>query len=306
MPNRMTMNRTYLLTLAFLGLFACGQEQDIELSEEDHLEEINEWHQGQMDFLRSDEGWLNLIGLHWLEEGVNTFGSDGVDIKIHEGQFPNEIGTFFLENSSVYFSPSVDGVLLEGEELKERALVFDLMEGIDGHMKYKSLYWNIIKRGDSFGIRLRDLNAQEVQEFDGVERYPVDMKWRVKANFVPYDPIKEVMITNVVGQVSPNASAGYVEFEIEGKKYQIDALANPDDIELFLMFADNTSGDETYGGGRYMYVDRDFSNNEIILDFNKAYNPPCVYTAYATCPLPPRQNVLDLAITAGQKNYGKH
>lgn len=300
------MKRNNLFILVLLGLIACSKNQKHDISASEHSDEIDTWHKGQMDFLRSDEGWLNLIGLHWLQEGSNSFGTSGVDVKIHEGNFPDEIGVFTLENNKVYFSPSVDKVLLDEVEIAEKTLIFDLVEGYDGRMKFSSLQWNIIKRGDSFGIRLRDLDAKEVREFEGVERFPVDLKWRVKANFVEYDPIKEVMITNILGQVSPNASAGYVEFEIDGKKYQIDALANPDDVELFLMFADKTSGDQTYGGGRYMYVDRDFSTNEIILDFNKAYNPPCVYTAYATCPLPPRQNVLDLAITAGQKNYGKH
>ncbi len=300
------MKSILIYVMVFVGLTSCRSSQDAEISAEAHLDEVNSWHQSQMDFLRSDKSWLNLIGLHWLEDGTNSFGSGDVDLKIHAQDFPKQIGVFTLVNDKVYFEPFLDGVLLDGNKIQDNILVFDLANGFDGYMEYMSFHWNIIKRGDSFGIRLRDLNAKDVQEFEGVDRFPVDLKWRVKAKFFPYDPIKEVLITNVVGQVTPNASSGYVEFEIEGKQYRIDALANPDDVELFLMFADNTSGDQTYGGGRYMYVDRDFSTDEIILDFNKAYNPPCVYTSYATCPLPPRQNVLDLAITAGQRDFGKH
>lgn len=300
------MKRILIYTIILVGLASCKSSQESEISAEAHLEEVNSWHQSQMEFLRSDESWLNLIGLHWLEYGTNSFGTGDVDLKIHAQDFPEEIGSFTLVNDKVYFDPVLEGVLLDGNKIQENILVFDLANGFDGHMEFMSLHWNIIKRGDGFAVRLRDLNAKDVLEFEGVDRFPVDLKWRVKAKFISYEPVKEVLITNVVGQVTPNASSGYVEFEIEGKQYRIDALANPDDLELFLMFADNTSGDQTYGGGRYMYVDRDFSTNEIILDFNKAYNPPCVYTSYATCPLPPRQNVLDLAITAGQRDFGKH
>ncbi|WP_009032285.1 DUF1684 domain-containing protein [Indibacter alkaliphilus] len=301
----MTKNKFSSLIL-FCFFLSCTAGENHDISVQEHQEQVDAWHESQMEFLQSDQGWLNLIGLIWLENGVNTFGAEMEELSLDANVFPEKIGSFILENDKVYFDPLVEGVELENIAIDSKKLVFDINAGIDKRQNFKNLQWNIIKRGDSFGVRLRDLLAKDVVEFAGVDRFPVDLKWRIKAKFIPYNPIKEVMITNVVGQVSPNASSGYVEFDFEGKTYKIDALANPDDVELFLMFADDTSGESTYGGGRYMYVDRDFESDEILLDFNMAYNPPCVYTAHATCPLPPKQNVLDLAIMAGHKNFGKH
>jgi uncharacterized protein (DUF1684 family) len=151
---------------------------------------------------------------------------------------------------------------------------------------------------------LRDLETAAVTQFDEIERYPVDLEWRIEAKFISYDPIREIPITNVLGQTTPNPSPGYLEFQKGGITYKIDALDAED--ELYLIIADNTSGGETYGGGRYMYVKKPVSGDLVILDFNKAYNPPCVFTPHATCPLPPRQNMLDLAIIAGEKTFGEH
>jgi uncharacterized protein len=173
-------------------------------------------------------------------------------------------------------------------------------------LSYESLHWVIIKRADAFGVRLRDYEADAVSKFEGVEQYPIDLNWRIEAKFIPYESSKTIAITNVLGQTTPNPTPGYLEFQIEGKTFTLDALGAEEDDELFLIFADETSGEETYGGGRYMYVKKADASGKVIIDFNKAYNPPCVYTPHATCPLPPRQNILDVAITAGHKNYGDH
>ena len=151
---------------------------------------------------------------------------------------------------------------------------------------------------------MRDLETAAVTQFEGIKSYPIDLEWRLEAKFIPYSPIREIPITNVLGQTTPNPSPGYLEFQKDGITYKIDALDAED--ELYLIIADNTSGGETYGGGRYMYVKKPVSGDLVILDFNKAYNPPCVFTPHATCPLPPRQNMLDLAITAGEKTFGEH
>jgi uncharacterized protein (DUF1684 family) len=137
----------------------------------------------------------------------------------------------------------------------------------------------------------------------GVERFPVDESWKFNAKFEAYNPPKEIAVPNVLGQISKEKSPGAVVFEREGKTYKIDAVDEGDD-NLFLIIADQTNGDETYGGGRFMYVKKPDSTGIIILDFNKAYNPPCVFTKYATCPLPPLQNYLKLGIEAGEKMYG--
>lgn len=286
-------------------LLSCNHESEITV--EEHQLEIAKWHQQQMESLKSENGWLNLVGLYWLEEGDNTFGSGNeVDFKIEGGQFPEKIGVFTLESGKVYFEPRVSGVQQNANELESKTLIFDQENDISKNLQFGSLKWVIIKRADAYGIRLRDLEAAEVTNFSGVEQFPVDLKWRIIADFVPYTPTKEISITNVIGQTTPNPSPGYLEFQINSQTFKIDAIANEEDEELFLIFADETSGGETYGGGRYMYVSRPDKSGKVILDFNKAYNPPCVYTPHATCPLPPRQNMLSLAIEAGHKNFGDH
>lgn len=285
--------------------FSCNHEDEITV--EEHQLEIAKWHQQQMESLKSENGWLNLVGLYWLEEGDHTFGSGSeMDFKIEGAQFPEKIGVFTLESDKVYFEPIVSGIQKNDIELDSKTLIFDPENGIAENLQFGSLKWVIIKRSEAYGVRLRDLEAREVTSFSGVDQFPVDLKWRIIANFVPYIPTKEISITNVIGQTTPNPSPGYLEFQVDGQTFKIDAIASDEDEELFLIFADETSGGETYGGGRYMYVSRPDKSGKVILDFNKAYNPPCVYTPHATCPLPPRQNMLSVAIEAGHKNFGDH
>jgi uncharacterized protein len=295
----------FILPSLFTLLFCQNPEKSIEFTFEEHQADVEDWYSKRVASLKAEEGWLNLIGLYWLEEGENTFGSDPKsDLQLDSEMFPNSLGIFELEDGKVFFAPKTGGIKTQDLELEERTLIFDADSKLSYKIAYQSLRWNVIKRLDAYGVRLRDLEAKEVTEFEGIERYPVSLEWRFEAKYIPYEPVKEISITNVLGQTSQNPCHGYVEFQKDGKNYQIDALEEGD--ELFLIFADETSGGETYGGGRYIYVNRPEPNGITILDFNKAYNPPCVFTPHATCPLPPRQNILDLAIKAGEKNYGEH
>lgn len=292
-----------ILALTFSAI-SC-ETKESQISAKDHAEEVELWYQERVSSLKSDEGWLNLIGLYWLEEGETTFGS-GLEsgFRLEADGFPDLIGVFTLEGDKVFFVPRTDSVFIGENEVKGKVKVFDAGTQEFEKLTYNSLRWNIIKRADAYGVRLRDLETAAVTQFEDIERYPVDLDWRLEAKFVPYVPIREIPITNVLGQTTPNPSPGYLEFEKEGRTFKIDALDDGD--QLYLIIADNTSGGETYGGGRYMYVKKPTSGDKVILDFNKAYNPPCVFTPHATCPLPPRQNILDLAITAGEKTFGEH
>ncbi len=283
--------------------FSCHSPNSISITAEAHAEEVESWHQSRVNSLNAEDGWLNLAGLFWLEEGNNSFGS-GIrnDLRVEVSEFPQEVGSFVLQEDQVIFIPKVEGINLGERQIEGEILVFDESEIDSKTMSFKNFRWNIIKRGEALGIRLRDLEAPALTDFHGIDRYPVDLNWRLEATFIPYDPIKEIPITNVLGQTIPNPSPGIVEFEIEGKAFRLDALEGGEK-ELFLIFADGTSGRETYGGGRYIYIPKADASGKTILDFNKAYNPPCVFTAHATCPLPPRQNILDLSITAGEKDF---
>lgn len=301
------MKTQALITVLFLFMACQPKEESHEISTDSHEKEISTWHADRVESLKKEDGWLNLIGLFWLGEGPNTFGSgDSSNLKLEEGNFPSNIGVFTLQNGEVYFEPKVEGINLDNKGLEETTVIFSTsMEGAGPALSLGTLRFNIIKRADAYGLRVRDLEAASVKEFSGIDRYPVSLDWRLIGQFVPYEPSKEIPITNVIGQTTPNLSPGYVSFEKDGKTYTLDALDAGE--ELYLIFADATSGSETYGGGRYLYIPKPKAGSDVVvIDFNKAYNPPCVFTPHATCPLPPRQNMLELPIEAGEKNFGKH
>jgi len=161
----------------------------------------------------------------------------------------------------------------------------------------------IIKRGEKIGVRLRDLNAPLLAQFKGIERFPINSDWRIEAEFIPYNPPKKLLIPTVIGTIEEELSPGAVKFVKDGKDYKFDL--QDAGKQYFAVFADLTSGKETYGGGRFLYIDKPDSTGKFFVDFNKTYNPPCVFTKYATCPLPTKDNYLKLEITAGEKNFGE-
>ena len=170
-------------------------------------------------------------------------------------------------------------------------------------LKHNTLRWFVIKRGERYAIRLRDLESPFLKEFHGIETFIVDSKWKLKAKFVPTAG-KKIAILDITGQTSQQDSPGVLVFTIAGKEYKLDALTEGE--EFFIIFGDKTNKKETYGAGRFVYATKPDAEGYTFLDFNKAYNPPCAFTPYATCPLPPKQNLLPIEIKAGEKNYGHH
>jgi uncharacterized protein (DUF1684 family) len=285
--------------LLILSITSCTQKQT---ASPEYIKEIEEWDQKRTDRLREENGWLNLAGLFWLKEGENTIGSaKNRDIVFPSG--PENIGVMMLKDSivTIKVNPEVN-VTQNGAPVKE-TIMLDDYSGNTTVLQTGSLRWNVIKRTKGYGIRLRDLNADLVKNFKGIERFPVNEDWKIEATFDPYDPPKTILIPDIVGTVEEEECPGAVVFKTEGKEYRIDAISSGQ--RLFLIFADETSGVETYGAGRFMYVDKADSTGKIILDFNKAYNPPCVFTKFATCPLPPKDNYLKLRIEAGEKMWGE-
>ena len=291
-----------LLILIILAAFACTQKPT---ADPNYVKEINEWDAKRVNRLKADDGWLNLVGRFWLEKGESTFGSSkDNDIVVESSKLPEHIGSFIFEDSVVTFKAKDDvEVLLDGKPVKEIVLVDDQKKDITV-LQIGSVKFNLIVRDTLYGIRFRDLNSDLVKNFKGVERFPIDESWKITAKFEAYNPVKEIDVPNVLGQISKEKCPGAVVFERDGKTHRIDAVDEGGD-RLFLIIADQTSGEETYGGGRFMYVNKPDSTGTILLDFNKAYNPPCVFTKYATCPLPPLQNYLKLKIEAGEKVYGE-
>lgn len=265
-------------------------------------EEIKAWHNQRIENLKKENGWLNLAGLFWLEEGRNTFGSgSGNNIIFPKGKSEQMLGTLILNKGEVFIETTSDKAVFNDEEAVTELKIFPAEKPII--LKHKSLRWFIIKRGDKYGVRLRDLESPFLKEFTGISTFPINEKWKIKARLIKEEN-KQIPILDVLGQTSMQDSPGKLVFSIDGKAYSLDALAEGDN--LFIIFADKTNKKETYGAGRFVYTGLPDKNGEVYLDLNKSVNPPCAFTPYATCPLPPKQNTLPVAIYAGEKNYENH
>lgn len=287
-----------------LVIFSCTSSKQDEppLDIVAYKAEIESWHQERVEGLKGNNGWLNLAGLFWLKDGVSTFGSDDSnDLVFPKEKIPGKAGVFLLQNGIVTMTALPQVEILANEQPIKSAVVFHPDSTRQPRLAYGDLQWFIIKRDDQYGVRLRDLNSNAVAEFQGIDRYEVDPSYRVEARLeVPSAP-KKIDITNVLGQTTAQESPGTLVFTLDEQQYRLDALVEEE--ELFIIFGDPTNDKETYPSGRYVYASMPGADGKTILDFNKAYNPPCAFTPFATCPLPPAQNVLPIAITAGEKNY---
>ena len=295
-----------IISVLLLGLIILGchvkKSDEVAFNVEAYQSELESWHKERIESLKGNNGWLNLAGLFWLKEGVSTFGSDeSNDIVFPQGKIPSKAGIFLLQKGVVTLTslPEVE-ILSNGVPMKT-GIVFYPDSTRQPKLSHGSLHWFIIKRDDQYGVRLRDLNSTAVEEFEGINRFDVNPDFRVEAQLeVPPSP-KTIEITNVLGQTTAQNSPGTLVFTLNEKEYRLDALIEDD--ELFVIFGDPTNENETYPSGRYVYTRLPGQDGKTILDFNKAYNPPCAFTPFATCPLPPSQNVLPIAITAGEKIY---
>ncbi|WP_347261401.1 DUF1684 domain-containing protein [Rudaea sp.] len=266
--------------------------------------EIETWQAKRVERLTAPNGWLSLVGLEWLKQGTNTIGS-ARDNNIVIAKAPSHLGSIVLDRGRATFTldpravkqAKIDGANEIGAELLD-----------DSHEKptlvsFGTANFHLIHRGDQFGLRIKDSAADTRVHFAGIDRFAIDPSWRIEAKWEAYDPPREVEEGNILGQIDKVVVPGAATFEHGGKTYKVEPIIeNPGDTELFLIFADRTSGKETYGAARFLYADPP-QDGKIVLDFNKAYNPPCAFTPYATCPLPTQQNRLDMRVTAGEKKY---
>ena len=262
------------------------------------------WRAQRLAELTSDTGWLTLAGLFWLKQGDNSFGSGpGNDLILDNAALAKTAGSFQLTGKLVRFlaQPGA-GVLLNGTAVDSVALHSDAA-GEPTVLASGSLRFFVIERGERLGVRVRDLNNPRRLEFHGLQYFPVNDQWVLNARFIPYLPDKRIHIINILGMEEEATSPGALEFTHNGRTWHLDTvLERADDQQLFIMFADTTSGQETYGGGRFLYIPLPVAGSAV-LDFNKAYNPPCAFNDFATCPLPPPQNRLKLRIDAGELKY---
>lgn len=280
------MMRRWLVVLMLVS--ACGQE-----GPSAYTREVNHWRTQRRARLTGEDGWLTLVGLFWLHDGVN-------DITLPAK--PPINSRFILQNGHVSIEPSDRLGIKEPTPLRD-----DTDPNGPNVIRLGTLSFQVIRRGDAkgdrFGIRVRDSASDSRNQFKGLDYFPANATLRVEAKFEPYNPPKKIPITNVLGMTSNETSPGALVFTVEGKTYRIDPILEQGEKDLFIIFKDATSGRETYPAARYMYAHQPDAKGKTIVDFNKAYNPPCAFTPFATCPLPPPQNRLPIRIEAGEKNY---
>lgn len=301
------MKHSVLYLVISLILIACWSscKQEAPAADPDYVQEIDVWHKERVTNLTRPDGWLTLAGLFWLHEGENRFGSDPAnDLVFPKDKAPAFMGVITLQKglTTGRIDSKIKVQTVDSTDFTHGVLYNDV-QSRPTILQHGSLSWYVVQRGVKYGVRLRDRDHPNRLHFKGIERYPVDPEWRVTAHLQPYQPAKEISVVNVVGNVTPMRCPGALTFTFRGKTFSLDALAESGEQALFIIFNDETSGSETYGSGRFLYADKPNDKGETVLDFNKAYNPPCAFTPYATCPLPPAQNHLDIKVQAGEKKY---
>jgi uncharacterized protein len=262
-----------------------------------YQDQVEQWRAERQTRLTADFGWLTVVGLDWLKEGDDRVGADPAsEIPLPPGSAPRRVAMISLHAGKAMLHP-VPGVplTLNGKPATETALRED-----DDVLAINHLKFFVIKRGDKMGIRLKDNDGEARKHFQGLSWYPVDPAWRIQAKFIPWTTPHSIIFHNTIGQEESEPSPGYVTFQKDGHEFRLEPTL--EDGVLFFVLRDGTSGKTTYGASRFLYAEP-AKNGLVLLDFNKAENPPCAFTAYATCPLPPPQNRLALAITAGEKKY---
>ncbi len=267
---------------------------------------VRKWREEREARLKADGGWLTLAGLFWLKEGENRFGTDpALDIVLPAGTAPAKAGIFTLQDGKVTVTllPGTNGRIGPRPLTSPREMRADT-SGNPDVLEMGTLSMNVIERGGRLGVRLKDKNNPARRDFAGLKWFPIADAYRVEAQWVSHPQPKPVKVPNVLGQSEAMPSPGYAEFALNGKTVRLDGvLEDPRAEQLFFILRDQTSGKETYGAGRFLYADLPKAG-KVVLDFNKAYNPPCAFTPYATCPLPPPQNWMPVRVEAGELNYG--
>jgi uncharacterized protein (DUF1684 family) len=275
-------------------------------ADEAYRAEVQKWRQDREARLKADGGWLTVAGLFWLKEGESRFGSDaGNDFVLPAGA-PAKAGSFvFAAGQTTVKLLSGVAATVGGKPVTTAALKSD-ENGAPDVLSLGPLPMQVIKRGDRYGVRLKDRDSAARKAFTGLRWYDVREDYRVEARFTSYPAPRPIKVPNILGQTEPMPSPGFATFSWGGQEIRLEGvLEDPGATELFFIVRDQTSGKETYPAGRFRYAGLP-KQGKIVLDFNKAYNPPCAFTAYATCPLPPPQNWMPVRIEAGERDYGTH
>lgn len=270
---------------------------------DDYAASVDKVRAARIEALKAPAGWLSLIGLEWLKPGANRIGSSpDNDIVLKAG--PAHLGTITLDDSGAATIELAkgSGALVDGREVQRATLVDDGGTGRKAtEVRFGSANFFVISRDGKKALRVKDENAETRTHFVGLDYFPTDPAWRVVADWVPFDPPHEIEIGSVLGTIDKEKVPGKAVFVRDGHTFELYPIQEEPD-SLFFVFADRTSGKETYGAARFLDTPL-AKDGKLVLDFNEARNPPCAFTPYATCPLAPPENRLDVRVTAGEKKY---
>jgi uncharacterized protein (DUF1684 family) len=269
-------------------------------SKKEYKKEIERWDAERLESVKSPTGWVNLAGLFWLKNGKNNFGSaSSNELVFSNNGFPSRLGTFELKDEKVKWITAPGNEVWYKKNKVDEMEVFNIDSMTSPTLSYSTYRWNIIKREDKIGVRFRDLNNPALDALTHINRFDANPEWKINAYLEP-SSLSTVAITNVLGQTYQQASPGKIVFEVDGKTYKLDAVEEGPEL-LQVIFGDETNGIESYPSGRFLYVTRPVADGKVVIDFNKAFNPPCAFSPFATCPLPPKQNILPIRVEAGEK-----
>jgi uncharacterized protein (DUF1684 family) len=262
---------------------------------------IGKWRAQRLASLTSETGWLTPVALYWLKEGENTFGRAATNaLALDDAALPPQAGSFWMHGASVTYVARVVGpVTLEGKPVGRVEMIPDIQDK-PTQLGAGPLRLLVIQRAGHLGVRIRDTVSPRRAGFRGLQYFPIGDRWAVDARFDPYVPARSLTIVNILGMQEQMSSPGAIVFTQDGREWRLDTILEaPGDDALFVMFSDSTSGRETYGAGRFLYIPLPHGGR-VRVDFNQSENPPCAFTDFATCPLPPPQNRIALRVDAGE------
>ncbi|MCC5064996.1 DUF1684 domain-containing protein [Xanthomonas campestris] len=294
--------------LVAVGVLGCGREAPPAPApvalDKTFLADNAAWREARLTELRAPDGWTSLVGLHWLSLKAHYIGRSA-DSGIRLAVGPPKMGMVSSERDAVWFVPERGAALTVGGKPLTGKIRFqsdvDPQPTLIGFDDGKGVL-SLIHRGDRYALRVKHADAPSRTGFAGLDYWPIDPSWRIQARYVPNNVGKTIPIVDIVGISSEQPNAGAIEFERDGKTYRLEAIGEPG-RPMFVVFADRTSGHGSYSAGRFLDLEAPDASGHVVVDFNRAINPPCAFTPFATCPLPPPENRIDLAVSAGEKAY---
>jgi uncharacterized protein (DUF1684 family) len=265
---------------------------------------LEDWRAQRVAALTSDSGFLTLAGLYWLEKPRSSFGrARSSTFMLEHPAMPRRLGQFERAGDTVYFTSARRDSVFAGDVAVTRIEMRNDRSESPTVLRHGPIEFFVIERSGRLGVRVRALDSPRRRDFPGIEYFDASDAWRLTARFEAYEPVRQIEIVNVLGMEDDMPSPGAIVFEKDGREWRLDTIdEDPASNSLLIMFADGTSGRTSYGAGRFLYVERP-RDGQVIVDFNRAYNPPCAFSDFATCPLPPPQNRLELAVTAGERKF---